>query len=202
MRAFPASALSSLGHDIVERYYLALLPQAPTFLVHESRSGIDGFVVGGRLQDTMGAFLDANRWLLVARVLTRPHVLRASIARRRIVFAARFLRKRLARPSSSPSHVAPSCQQAAFRCLSIAVDPAARRQGVGKTLMAELMAAAHRTGARTIRLSVDPSNTGAIRFYEADGWQRVHLYASWFDSSPTQSWWGAMEKTLMASGGE
>ena len=61
--------------------------------------------------------------------------------------------------------------QAADECeiLDIAVDPAARRNGLGARLLAAALAAAATRGARRCFLEVRASNAGAQAFYRAAG---------------------------------
>ena len=57
--------------------------------------------------------------------------------------------------------------------LTIDVDAAARRGGVGRALLAELLERLERAGAGTVRLEVDVRNAGAIAFYRSFGFRRV-----------------------------
>jgi ribosomal-protein-alanine N-acetyltransferase len=54
--------------------------------------------------------------------------------------------------------------------LGIAIHPAARGQGLGKTLMLFLHAAARLRGATRIRLKVYPDNAGAVDLYRKLGY--------------------------------
>ncbi len=51
--------------------------------------------------------------------------------------------------------------------LTTAVVPASRRQGIGRRLLAEAMAQAHRAGATRMFLEVDAGNAAAQKLYEA-----------------------------------
>jgi len=53
--------------------------------------------------------------------------------------------------------------------ISVWVAPAARGDGVGDALLAEIVSWAAAAGATAVRLSVKPSNTAAIRLYERAG---------------------------------
>lgn len=55
--------------------------------------------------------------------------------------------------------------------LNLCVDPAHRRQGVARTLLAELLGMAVRLGAAEVYLEVRPSNEGAIRLYRDNGFR-------------------------------
>jgi ribosomal protein S18 acetylase RimI-like enzyme len=55
--------------------------------------------------------------------------------------------------------------------VTIDVDASHRRSGVGSALLRELVRRLEDSGARRIRLEVDPRNAAAIRFYEGLGFQ-------------------------------
>ena len=55
--------------------------------------------------------------------------------------------------------------------LTLDVDPAYRRTGVGRALLDELSARLRAAGARRIRLEVDIRNAGAVAFYERLGFR-------------------------------
>lgn len=61
----------------------------------------------------------------------------------------------------------------------LAVDPAVRRQGIGRRLMAELERRLRAKGCIRYYLLVTPDNLPAMRFYESLGWGRMpmHIYA-------------------------
>lgn len=56
---------------------------------------------------------------------------------------------------------------------NIAVDPACRRQGVGRTLLKAVLDAARERGLRLVVLEVRPSNTEARTLYEAFGFRVI-----------------------------
>jgi [ribosomal protein S18]-alanine N-acetyltransferase len=53
--------------------------------------------------------------------------------------------------------------------MNVAVDPARRRDGVGRRLLAALVAEASNRGVRHLSLEVRPSNTAARRLYQRFG---------------------------------
>ena len=57
--------------------------------------------------------------------------------------------------------------------LTIDVEASARRGGVGRALLRELLARLERAGAETVRLEVDVRNAGAIAFYRSFGFRRI-----------------------------
>ena len=64
--------------------------------------------------------------------------------------------------------------------LRIAVDPAARRRGLGRRLLGLCERELHQNGIRSLHLEVRLSNIAAQALYEAVGWrrtgQRQHYY--------------------------
>jgi ribosomal-protein-alanine N-acetyltransferase len=57
--------------------------------------------------------------------------------------------------------------------LAIAVDPAARRRGLGRSLLAAAETAAHTAGARRIVLEVAEGNAAAAALYAAAGYAAI-----------------------------
>ena len=55
--------------------------------------------------------------------------------------------------------------------LRIAVDPSARRKGLGRTLLRAAEADLRNLGIRSLHLEVRLSNTAARALYESEGWQ-------------------------------
>ena len=64
--------------------------------------------------------------------------------------------------------------------LNVAVDPVQRRKGVGLVLVDGAVREARNHGAQGIDLEVRASNEAAIGLYEALGFQRVGLRASYY----------------------
>ena len=71
------------------------------------------------------------------------------------------------------------------------VDPARRRSGLGRTLVAQLVAAATATGLSACLLRVAPDNAPAIAFYRATGFAEVEpdRAAEWNQGQPTAYRW-------------
>ena len=57
--------------------------------------------------------------------------------------------------------------------MTIGVRPQARGQGIGATILGELLAWSREAGAREIFLDVRPSNEGAIGLYESRGFVEI-----------------------------
>lgn len=64
--------------------------------------------------------------------------------------------------------------------LSLAVDPAARRQGIGRTLLTELVAQARSTGAERVLLEVAVDNDAARALYDAAGFTAIARRRGYF----------------------
>jgi L-amino acid N-acyltransferase YncA len=59
--------------------------------------------------------------------------------------------------------------------VSIYVDPVATRQGVGRTLLDELIAASERSGFWTLEAGIFPENTASIALHERCGFELVGI---------------------------
>lgn len=70
---------------------------------------------------------------------------------------------------------------AAARLYSLAVDPAARRQGLGRRLLAALEEKARAAGAAEMRLEVRPDNAAAIASYQAAGYRSFGTYEDFYE---------------------
>src|SRR5690242_1911237 len=94
--AFPRSALTRLGPDLVARYYRWLLigPHDVVALGAFSEQGLVGFVVGGRFRRALSGFVHANRGGLIRRLLTRPWLLANEVVRERLRLGWRWMRSR------------------------------------------------------------------------------------------------------------
>lgn len=68
--------------------------------------------------------------------------------------------------------------------LTIAVDPALRRRGVGRTLMTAALAAAREAGADAAFLEVAADNAPAAGLYAGLGFRRAGLRRGYYDRGP------------------
>lgn len=66
--------------------------------------------------------------------------------------------------------------------LTVGTVPAARRRGVGRRLLADLLAEATRRGAGEVFLEVRHDNEAAIALYEADGFVRVGVRRGYYEN--------------------
>lgn len=67
--------------------------------------------------------------------------------------------------------------------LTIAVSPAARRQGTGKALLQELLVTSAKRGAARIFLEVSAENDSAIALYEGQGFQVLARRKAYYEAS-------------------
>lgn len=65
--------------------------------------------------------------------------------------------------------------------VSIAVDPAARRSGIGNALIERLLDELAAAGAARVALMVRTDNLPAMRFYRAFGFRRVGLAPGYYE---------------------
>lgn len=81
--------------------------------------------------------------------------------------------------------------------LTIAVNPDARRSGVGRTLMAAMEASLADSGVSRVFLEVSTQNTAARALYERQGFSRVGLRRGYYGDGTDAL---VLEKTLPGSG--
>jgi ribosomal protein S18 acetylase RimI-like enzyme len=172
--AFPESALTKLGPGAVERYYRWLLtgPHDSAALGLWKEGRLAGFCFSGIFRRALSGFVGNHRWYLVGRVLTHPWLIASPIFRDRLKAGLQGLsrpwkpRRRSALASKAKDGPRPCC------ILSIAIDPAAQRDGLGRRLMQASEVMARQRGFATMELFVHSDNVKAISFYEALGWER------------------------------
>lgn len=68
--------------------------------------------------------------------------------------------------------------------LNLAVEPAARRTGIGSRLLAEALEHARSAGARRVFLEVRESNHGARAFYERNGFRLSSRRPRYYSDPP------------------
>jgi ribosomal-protein-alanine N-acetyltransferase len=64
--------------------------------------------------------------------------------------------------------------------LTIAVDPSARRRGIGRALVAAAAGFAAQNGAAAMFLEVDVANSSAIALYEGEGFEQVGVRKGYY----------------------
>lgn len=184
LRSFPRGALTRLGPRLVGRYYLWQLtgPHDVVAFAALRNDTLIGFVIAGRFQRALSGFVNLNRRLLALRLASRPWLLADPHVRERLVRARRWSLRRNLPPLTDPP-----ISRSVFGVLAIAVDPHEREGGIGRALLDAVEAAALNRGLERLHLTVEPSNEGAIAFYERVGWIRLIRDGGWR---------GEMEKEL------
>ena len=184
--AFPNSAMTRLGCEVVRRYYLWQLvgPHNHQFVGYFESGSLLGYAVGGISRAATAGFVRRNLWFLGWKVLTKPWLWNGRHFRGRLKVATRGLWRHPAQVQTTPQVAMRS-----FGVLAIAVNPQHQGKGIGKFLMCALEAAAREQGYPRVHLTVAADNTQAIAFYERLGWRKV-------PSGP--DWGGRMEKELLA----
>lgn len=195
IQAFPDSALTKLGKEMVRRYYewQILGPHDAFYIGVYTQEEMLGFCFGGVFRGALWGFLERNRTFLVREVLLRPWLLFNPLFRGRVYVALRFLIRRYLFPRSNLSVDAkssdPDRQVPLFRILSIAVTPQFHGSGAARLLMEYAERVALERSFTHIGLTVHASNKRAVRFYEKMGWQR-NIYEG--------KWDGQMSKAVAA----
>lgn len=183
--AFPDSALTKLGRESVRRYYewQIIGPHDGVNIGAFVDGELAGFCFGGIRRGALGGFLERNRAFLIRRVMSRPWLLSNPLFRQRAQFAIQrlFGRLRPVKAGTKPSAAAGNTQTLppAFGILSVAVDPRFHGQGIAQLLMEYSENEARNRSFTRMHLTVHPSNTRAVRFYEKMGWHRDLLDSIW-----------------------
>lgn len=93
----------------------------------------------------------------------------------------------VARPAGSPDQVGTLlgyvCYWVVFeewRLMTLAVEPSARRRGLGRTLLRHAMALGHSLGATRGLLEVRASNAAALTLYGQEGFLRTAVRARYY----------------------
>jgi ribosomal protein S18 acetylase RimI-like enzyme len=152
-------------------------PQAIAYVALDGRERVVGFVAGTtRAEDYHrslfrrrgGALLGA----LVTRLVTSPaDTVRLAWERKDLLPQA--LSSMLARGSGGPLESPPGPEKGAASLVSIGVDPARRRSGIGRRLTDLFVRDAGQRGCLVVTLSVREDNPGARLFYESMDWAKV-----------------------------
>jgi ribosomal protein S18 acetylase RimI-like enzyme len=186
--AFPNSALSRLGREVVEQYYVWQLTGPHEKVRATGAFVVDdcaGFSFSGIFNASTSGFIQNNRALLISSVLRHPGLFLDRPFLERMKAGLRLLvgfAKRKPRTERNEVLVMPN-----YGILSIAVSPRFQKLGIGQMLMLDAEDEAVRYGRRKICLTVHPANKKAVRFYEKQDWQRFVT---------NDLWNGAMTKNL------
>lgn len=185
LKAFPKSALTQLGAEVVRRYYQWQLcgPHDVVALGIFQGETLVGFCFGGVFRGALSGFLQKNKKYLFWRIITHPWLIANPLIRQRL-----DLSRSLLSPAQNKSVPPPQNHAPAFGILSIATDPGMQNKGCGRQLMLQAEKVASERGFTHMHLSVDQDNLQAICFYEHAGWCKC--------LDETGGWHGHMEKQL------
>ncbi len=185
-KAFPDSALTRLGLEPIRRYYAWQITgphDCYNIGAYHLENALVGYCFGGIFRGSLTGFLAENKRFLVRWILTHPWLILSPLVIDRIKMAFRiFARKRAPGASTYLS------RNPHFGILSIATDPQKRGMGIGKLIMENVEEEARKRGFMRMKLTVHPTNTTAVAFYERCGWERVNDDAG--------EWQGRMIKVL------
>jgi ribosomal protein S18 acetylase RimI-like enzyme len=185
--SFDDRALSQLGSGAVKRYYRWLLTGfSEVFPICAQTEGgnLAGFCFMGVYAGSFSGFLNNNKWYLVGAVLKRPWLIANPLVRGQAKLAVRTLRRTVGMRKIN-QHTRPSAREnstikySSLGILSIAVDPAFQRRGVGELLMQRAEELACQNGYHQLHLSVHPDNLPAVKFYEKLGWEKLVGESDW-----------------------
>lgn len=171
-KAFRDSALSKLGLEPIRRYYAwQFIGPHTCYAVgaYDEQDNLVGFCFGGIFRGSLTGFLAANKRFLIQWVLTHPWLIISPLVIDRINMAFRlFAGKRAPMPTTYLSKFPH------FGILSIATDPEKQGLGIGKLIMNDVEREALARGFTRMQLTVHPTNTQAVAFYERCGWEHVN----------------------------
>lgn len=177
--AFPDSALTKLGTEVVRRYYEWQLegPHEIIALGCMERGELAGFCFAGVFHGAMSGFLGKNQGYLAARILTHPWLVTNPLIRERGMMSLRLLGGAKRGNPNSPAPV--QMRKESFGVLAIAVHPSRQGGGFGQLMMDRVEAYASGLNFDQINLTVSPSNAQAIHFYQKMGWEKVLEQEDW-----------------------
>ena len=185
---FPESLLSAFGLNVVRRYYKWQLegPHKCFAVGAYDQEALVGFSFGGYFQESMVGFIRENKTHIIFQLLTHP---RLTVDPHFLKMAWTILILTLKKHFTNYSRqIKVNTQRSkSFGILSVAVHNRYRGKGVGKRLMEFSELIAIQNGFLRMHLTVHPSNSNAITFYEKLGFER------WPENG---SWTGSMRKML------
>lgn len=184
--AFRDSALTKLGKEPIRRYYEWQLTgphECHALGAFDQQGLLVGFCFAGVFHGSLSGFLTRNKKFLTCWVLSHPWKITNPLVVDRLKQAILILKRK----STTTNH--PSTQpKMSYGILSIAVDPEKQGMGIGRIIMQDVEQDALQKGFAELNLTVHPTNTKAVTFYEGCGWQRV--------IKDSAEWSGSMVKPL------
>lgn len=166
LQAFPRFFLTILGRRfLVELYHSILADESGVVLVNATAEKILGFVAGTVAPANFYGRLVRQRWPRFALAALVPAIRQPSIIPRLL----RALRKPAEEPASPGGAL----------LMSLAVDPAAQRSGIGVRLVAGFSVACQKRGVDRIRLTTDRADNAAVNsFYLRNGFRLDRMFTT------------------------
>ena len=171
LRAFPDSVrhlqgrrpLTAAGPADAFAIVLAAEPEA-VFVAEAEGGGLHGYCLAPARVDRLWAtaWRSGLAWRILRRALTGQYHLNARALR---LLATDWLLMQRSPGDSGPALPA--------HILSLAVDPEAQGQGVGRRLLRRGLDRFAALGVPAVRLEVRPENAAAVRLYESEGFARA-----------------------------
>lgn len=165
LESFPGFFLTFLGPTFLRRLYLEILRRRDhaTFVAHDERGALLGFVVGVCDQGSFYGEMARHRWFRFALAATGAVLRKPSIVAR--LFRA-FSYPKLSRSAAADALL-----------LSLAVRPEAEGQGVGRRLVETFLIELKRRGSKSVSLTTDRDGNGRVNeFYQRAGFEVVSQY--------------------------
>lgn len=175
------SFLASMGVPFLRHYFRAFLddPQGCALVCRERQGGpVVGFVCGSEsVANHYRVFLQRRALpslpAIVGRAARDPAMAKAIAAR--VWRVARLMAKRGvgSKPRSATAPATSALPPASL--MTIGVDPAHRRRGIGELLVRAFMDELTRRGVEQVKLGVRDENATARSLYERLGWRPVEM---------------------------
>lgn len=179
LSAFPGSFMTRLGPSVVRRYYEWQFsgPHPDPLALGIWHSGrLAGFLFGGRRRGAVSGMVRRYPQTLLVGASTHPRAV-GSLALPKAATVARAVFRWPAAnraTGADPGTVEPPrLVEPSFGILSIAVGVEHLGTGAGQSLLGCALEMARERGYRGAHLTVAPTNTRAIRFYERSGFKAL-----------------------------
>lgn len=158
---FPDYYISSLGKQLVEKYYLEFLKENDLFIIAEDNERVIGFCMGYLIDNTHARerFMKNNFFALSGKLLVQC----LSFNKRAISKCLSFLTSKLKKDESN------SIEKHGGDLLSICVLEKYRGQGISIELVNRFENRLIENGQKEYWLSVYKTNQAAIKFYKKQG---------------------------------
>jgi ribosomal protein S18 acetylase RimI-like enzyme len=177
--AFPTSAMTRLGAEVVRRYYYWQLDGPHEMYARGAweEGKLVGFCFGGVHPQAITGFYKRNRGFIFWQFVKQPHLATAPFFFGKLVRVLNMFRIHRRELAAVPQE-AP--QNPAYDILAMAVHPDRQSVGIGKLLMENAESKARERRFELMTLCVNDDNERGIRFYESCGWQRTtHVNGMW-----------------------